>query len=244
MKILAIDTSSDTGSVGLIVDGRPVAELTASARARHGATLLPYVEQVLALGGVGPADLDLVAIGLGPGSFTGLRVGLATAKGLAVAQGTPLVGVSSLRVLARGAGDGWVVPIVDAQRGEVFAAIHRVRFEGGTEERLAPFHAPPGEAATRLRDAMDAVGSDALPSAPVRWLGSGLRRYADVLNERCLSRGVVLPPAYDVPRATWLAAEAEEMLHLDGPSDLAELEPIYVRPTDAKLPAKPLAISD
>ena len=99
-KILAIDTSSMTGSVALCIGDTLLAEFLVNLRSTHSERLLLQIEQIFAMTGVTDADLDLVAVVHGPGSFTGLRVGLATAKGLATAAGIPVVGLSTLEVLA------------------------------------------------------------------------------------------------------------------------------------------------
>lgn len=230
MHVLAIDSSTATGSVAVVSGGRTLAALSASVQARHGEVLLPYIEQVLSLCGLQFREVGLIAVGLGPGSFTGVRIGLATAKGLALSGGIPLVGVVSLRALARGLGPApaLAVPLVDAHRGEVYGAVYRLGPDGIDGELLAPFHAPPAEA---LRTLADVIGD----GAPVI-CGDGARRYADVVRDVLGRRAVVASPAYDTPRATMIALEAITQHTLHGASDLASIEPMYVRPSDAKLP--------
>lgn len=236
MHVLAMDTSTLVGSVALLSDGAVRAELAASVRARHGEVLLPHIERVLELSGLQFREVGLVAVGLGPGSFTGLRIGVATAKGLALAGGTPLVGVVSLRALARGLGaaPALAVPVVDAHKGEVYAAVYRLGADGIEEEVLAPFHATPPEAARTLRDA--------LGDREAVVCGDGWRKHADAMRDVLDARVVVAPPVYDAPRATMIALEAITEHARHGASDLATVEPLYVRPSDAKLPKRPLRI--
>src|SRR4051812_2977434 len=121
MLTLALDTSTYVGSVSVTRGGELLAEWSAFVRASHGETLLPHVEQALTLAGVHLREVELLAVGIGPGSFTGVRIGVATAKGLALSLQKPLVGVTSLRTLAAGmpAGGGLLVPLLDAHKGEV-----------------------------------------------------------------------------------------------------------------------------
>ncbi len=215
MRVLAVDTSTELGSVACLVDGELRAEVSARVRARHGETLFILLEQALAHAGLGRSDFDLIGCGIGPGSFTGTRVGVAAAKGLSLATGVPIVGVASLRALARAASEEWVAPIVDAYKGEVYAAVYQ-RADEGLVERLAPIHGPPLEVATALSRFPDLCR-----------LGSGTRRYSSELPP---SR----PPIFDVPRASIVALEAIERFEREGPDERAELEPLYVRPSDAK----------
>ena len=235
MHVLAVDTSTLVGSVAVVSDGALAAEMHAHVRQRHGEVLLPHVERALELAGIGPKDLGLLAVGLGPGSFTGTRIGVATLKGLALSLGVPLVGVSSLVVLARGltAGEAVAVTLVDAHKGELYAAAYQVRAGGDVSELFAPCHAAPDEAARRVRDAI----GDATPIV----CGDGLRAHADAVRAH-LGAFVEAPRTYDAPRASVLALCALQRFAHDGASDLASLEPLYVRPSDATLPKRPLRV--
>ena len=124
MRILALDTATLTASVAAWIDGAAAASGEARAET-HSEKLLPLVDDVLRRAGLRPADLDAIACGAGPGSFTGLRIGLATAKGLCTALGCPLHLVSSLAALAKDAGVvGPVLAVLDARRKEVFAGLY------------------------------------------------------------------------------------------------------------------------
>src|SRR5690349_6667536 len=118
MRTLALDTSTLVGTVAVLEDGALRAEWSASVRASHGETLLPELARTLAQAGLTLAQIDLFAVGLGPGSFTGVRIGVATAKGLALAERKPIVGITSLQVLARGmASEPLRAVAVDAHKG-------------------------------------------------------------------------------------------------------------------------------
>lgn len=127
MKILAIDTSTPAAGVALMDGGTVLAESNLDSGITHSRTLLPEVKRLLDEFGIEIRDLTLVAVGLGPGSFTGLRIGLAVAKGLAWAARIPLVGVPTLDALARGyPGDAdQICPFLDARRNQVYAALYR-----------------------------------------------------------------------------------------------------------------------
>jgi tRNA threonylcarbamoyladenosine biosynthesis protein TsaB len=111
--ILAFDTATDVATSALVDGGEVLGE-----RVSHASTLLEDIDSLLSVAGAAPADLDALAVGTGPGSFTGTRIGLAVARGLALALDLPVAGVSTLAALAAGA-EG-VLPVIDARRGEVF----------------------------------------------------------------------------------------------------------------------------
>jgi tRNA threonylcarbamoyladenosine biosynthesis protein TsaB len=230
MKVLAVDTSSLVGTVALCSDGVLLAEWSTQVRASHGETLLPHVARVLEAAGVPLAEVDLIAVGLGPGSFTGVRIGLATAKGLALAERMPIVGVTSLAVLARGVilPGTLVIAAVDAYKDEVYAAAYRADHAGELVQLTAPFHAAPEQAAARLALQVGAspwvVVGNAAQRYGARWLG-GLPGHAQQLPAYC-----------DIPRGACLAHEAVLRFGRAGGCDVATLEPLYVRPSDAKLP--------
>ncbi len=223
MNVLALDTSTELGSVAVMGDGELRSEITARVRAKHGETLLPLIEEALRLAKVDKAALGLIAVGLGPGSFTGTRVGVATAKGLAVALGLPMIGVVSLRAMARGAAAPLVLAAADAHKGEVYAALY-ARVGDTLETRIAPFHAPP-------EDALAQLGTLA-PGAVA--CGSALRRYPERFADRLGAE--LLPASFDAPRGALIALEAVERFERDGADDAREMEPLYVRPSDAELP--------
>ena len=121
MRVLALDTCLNACQAAVIRDGAPLAVLSETMSRGHQERLAPMVRDVMAQAGLGFGDLDLIAVTVGPGSFTGLRVGLAFAKGLALALGRPCVGVGTLEALAAGAAEKTpCVAVIDAGRGRVF----------------------------------------------------------------------------------------------------------------------------
>lgn len=234
MLTLALDTSTPTGSVALLEEEALLAEASAEVKGRHGELLIGTIAGVLEAAGRTMAQVDLIAVGIGPGSFTGVRIGVATAKGLSFANGVPLVGVVSLRAIAcgLGPGEGCVAPLAHAHRGEVFGAVYR-RGPGGPEEVLAPFHALPPAASRAVLDA--AAGE------PLLIAGDGYRQFEDQF-EGPLAAAAKASPALDLPSGVSVGREGRRAFLADGPDDPALLEPLYVRASDAKLPVTPLKI--
>jgi tRNA threonylcarbamoyladenosine biosynthesis protein TsaB len=156
MTVVALDTATRATVAALLINGDPPLELEArddpapGERPRHATRVLELVADVLDRGGVGWEDVDAIAVGVGPGTFTGLRIGLASARALARARGIPLIGVSTLQSLAcnasaDGATDprGSVLSVLDARRGEVFAAGWELGRQDGPPTLLSPRACPP-----------------------------------------------------------------------------------------------------
>lgn len=129
MKVLGIDTSAVVCSVSLVCDGKTALSRTVSEGLTHSETLLPLIKEILEESRCRVSDLDAIAISHGPGSFTGLRIGISAVKGLAVSHNIPCIGVSTVEALAMNALDyeGIVCPVMDARRGEFYNALFRVK---------------------------------------------------------------------------------------------------------------------
>jgi tRNA threonylcarbamoyladenosine biosynthesis protein TsaB len=180
VTLLGIDTSTSAASACVLrADGEAFELLPPAERLRgppaHATELMPAVADAMDRAGVGWSDLDAIAVGVGPGAFTGLRIGIATARGLATAAGLPLRRVSSLAALALGVDASLKLPLIDARRGEVFAAL----FEGD-RELWPPFAASPEELLARLRE------GDFTPLAA----GDGSIRFRGMLEEA----GILVEP--------------------------------------------------
>lgn len=218
------------------------------APARHGDVLIPRVQALLSAASIDLAQIDLVAVGVGPGSFTGLRVGLATAKGLAFALQKPVRGVSSIEVIAASVLQSSALAIVmlDAFKGEVYAGVFQRAAAQGAQPvpLLALFHAEPAVAAVRVIELLDGLASTGakLGTSDSVLCGDGARRYADVLGPLLGSRTRLAEIALDAPRGCEVARAALRAFESEGPSDLATLEPTYVRGSDARLPDRPLSL--
>lgn len=227
MRLLAVDTSTLTGAVALLERGRAVGESRLNIAVTHGERLLSTVDALLRAARWQLSDVDAFAVAVGPGSFTGLRIGVSTVKSLAFATGHPVVGVPTLDGLA------WtlpfcayaVCPVLDAKKGEVYAALYRTADGEPVMLRPACAIAPDALAEAVARDTAGPVvfigdGVPAMEQAAVRALGgrarfgpAGLRLTSAIavgeLGVRALSRG-------------------------EG-SDMESLVPLYLRPSEAEL---------
>lgn len=218
MRLLGLETATTAALVALL-DGDTRRELVATTDRRHTETLLPAASALLAEAGHTVADLDGVVIDVGPGLFTGLRVGVSTARSLAAAAGLPLFSVTSLEVLAadpRTPDDGTVVAIVDARRGEVFVQCFR-----GPREWRRP-EAPP---IVCRPDELTALVAGL--AGEVVAVGDGARRYGDVL----MSRGIEVVEAIEFPSALVACRLVREEARSPRPID--EVVPLYLRDPDA-----------
>jgi tRNA threonylcarbamoyladenosine biosynthesis protein TsaB len=218
--LVAIDTATPSTVAGVLLgDGRVVEardDPPEGSRGDHAVRLLPLLEQALAEGGAGWEDVERIVVGVGPGGFTGLRIGIATARALAQGRGLPLVAVSSLAALAAGAGTGPVAAVIDARRGEVFAGAW-----DADRELLPPAALAPAELAERL------VALD----VPVQAVGDGAIRFRQELE----GAGVAVP--VDGSAVHRIAAAPLCRLGAAGePTELDHLLPDYRREPDAKPP--------
>ncbi|TAL12631.1 MAG: tRNA (adenosine(37)-N6)-threonylcarbamoyltransferase complex dimerization subunit type 1 TsaB [Nitrospirae bacterium] len=226
MRLLAIETATPAQSVAVVEGDRLLAELSYEAKGNRGGMLLPTVDQVLKQAGVAAGDLDAVAVSVGPGSFTGLRVGLATAKGLALGSSARLVGVPTLEALAEGyaSGDGTVCALLDAYRGEVYMALFKR--QGHTLERLSPDAVLAPEAA---------VSAVAAVEGPVHLIGNGAARYRERLQAALGSRACMTDEGLRaVPSAAVVARLGLQQL-AGGHQPDAEVALLYLRRAEAEV---------
>jgi tRNA threonylcarbamoyladenosine biosynthesis protein TsaB len=223
LLVLGIDTATWTAAVGVVRDGVVLAEAARRESRSHATSLPALVERVLGAAGARIEDVDALGVSIGPGSFTGLRVGLAFAKGVAFAGGLPMAAVPTLEALAlvaEGTPGETVCAALDARKREVYAALFRVESDG--LRRITPDLALPPEAlAARL-----------VPPCVV--VGDAVEAYGDVLGARALLRRFAThhPRGGIVARLAWARLAAGEA------ADAGAIEPIYVRPPDAALPPR------
>ncbi len=209
-RIIGIETSTAAGSLALVEDGRPVREAEIDTRLDHSARLLPALDELLGRAGWRGDDLAAVAVGLGPGSFTGIRVGLAAGQGLALGWSIPLFGIGGFPALVRGSAfeSGTVVPLLDGGRGRIYGG--RYRKNGARLEELIP---PRVVGEGDLEELIRGAGI-VTPDGP------GLRPRLEALG--------VMEWEESFPRAFWIAVLAGERLET-GPADrLHTAEPIYL----------------
>ena len=220
----AIETATETVGVAVRTRAGVQAELTLTGRRRHVETLAPALEHLLAQLDLAPGDLGVVGVDIGPGLFTGLRVGVATAKGLAQSLGIGIVGATSLDILTAGATAaglrGLVLACVDARRGEVFAAVHEVDVAGADPSVRLP------AALFAPEDLVRAL--DEFAGEPVHAVGDGALRYADILGAVPEAPGLAFPPPAALLNLVRARLEAGEP-----PVEPAAVVPLYMREADA-----------
>ena len=225
--------------MALLGGGRVLAEGSSGLREGGSANLLADIDRVLGAAGVKLGEVGLYAAAVGPGSFTGLRAGLATVKGLALTTGRPAAGVQTLHALAycvRPAAR--VVSLIPAGRGEVFAQLLSVSAEGLVEELESPTHLPPA----RLLERMAGLGGG------LKWTGGGALKFVELIREKARSEGIEFagPGASGAGgEGGWVFKPAEEALaksvaemaraaYASG-ARVGGLAAVYVRPSDAEL---------
>jgi len=204
LRIVAVDTTTPRGSVALVEDGESRAEVRVGAADRHSRWLVGAIALVVEGLGLAPEDVDAWAVATGPGSFTGLRVGLSTVQGLALAASRPCVGLSSLEALAalaRGSAPT-IVALVDAFRDEVYSGVYEADGRPRGEPRVGPVEAVlpglagrvafVGDGAHRFRARIEAGRSDAIFPPVEPWLAATLGRLA---TARLAAGGGIAPEA-------------------------------------------------
>lgn len=226
MRILGIDTATWIASVGLRIGQALVAEKSQAASGSHAVSLLELIEETLRTAGIAVHDLDAIAVSSGPGTFTGLRVSLSVAKGLAYATGARLVGVPTLEALARSVADqeSPICALLDARKGEVYAACFQPTREG-LRRLTADLLLTPEALLEQL-------------PAPCVILGDGVSRYGEFLRHRVKTPMTLLSPDAYGPRGGVVALMGAERLQAGESDDLSRLEPTYIRPPDAELKAR------
>jgi tRNA threonylcarbamoyladenosine biosynthesis protein TsaB len=226
--VLGLDTSHQRGSVSVSRGPEPVAEILFDASDTHSATLMPAVDSVLRSAKTALSDIDLMAVVIGPGSFTGLRIGLATVKAFAAVRGAGVVPVPSLEVLAAAFpfARQLVAPLIDARRGEVYGALYGT--EDGAPREVAPFFSSRPET-------LGAVLERHSVSTPLILCGTGALRYGGLLLDLAPRGSVLAGARWAVPSASLCSFLALERAPLSR-EELFALEPLYVRPPDARLP--------
>jgi tRNA threonylcarbamoyladenosine biosynthesis protein TsaB len=219
MRVLGIETATRRASVALWENGVAVARAQAEEPKQHAERMLLLADDAFKKAGWAKGSIDLVACGVGPGSFTGVRVGMATAKGIAMGLGRPIVAVGSLEAMARAfrSDAEAIICVLDAKKGEVFLAA----YSSDGAVLLGPTHLA--------------------SSLATREIGRFADKKAVVLGEIAASidtAGVPVhrAPATDLPDAETIARVGAERMLDRGPSGLHELEPMYLRPPDITSP--------
>lgn len=224
MLILAFESSAKAASVALLQDGVLLAESFQNNGKTHSATLMPMAQQVLRDCGVTPADLTAVAVAKGPGSFTGVRIGVSAAKGLAWGADKPVCGVSTLAAMATQMTmmRGIICPVMDARRSQVYNAVFAA--EGGQLTRLTP------DRAIALSQLAEELQNDPRPKLVV---GDGAALCSGFLSEAGIPCRMA-PAQLVMQNAVGVALAAEEMATRGETVSARDLVPVYLRLSQAE----------
>lgn len=225
MKVLAIETSSMVASAAIINEDKLLAEFTINNKKTHSQMLMPVVEQVIDRLDLTPSDIDVFAVSSGPGSFTGIRIGVATVKSLGQALNKPVIGVSGLDGLAFNLVhfNGIICPMMDARNGQVYTCLYR---SNGVEiDRLKEYMAIRViDLACLIRESGEAV----------MFCGDGVPMHKDLLTEELGERAKFAQSPFMFQRASSIAFLALKKAKLNEVLNYNELQPYYLRKSQAE----------
>jgi tRNA threonylcarbamoyladenosine biosynthesis protein TsaB len=225
LPILALDTSTLVSSVAIASPEKLIAELILQTKLTHSEVLMPHIEQILAMTKIKQVDLTGIAVSIGPGSFTGLRIGLATAKSMAYALNLPIVGVSTLAALAYHypIPNIYIAPMLDAQKGNVYTALYR--WENGILQEVQ---------APEVKTFESVLQEGQLLDLPVVFVGDTAQKQALAIAEA--GGNVMLAMSHLVmPRAANVAMLGLSEFAKGNTDHVMQLEPVYIRRSEAEV---------
>lgn len=234
MRILGIDTSNLVLSVALIDEQRVLGEWTTNLNKNHSIRLMDSISELLDELDVAPEQLDGIAVAHGPGSYTGVRIGVSTAKSMGWSLGIPVVGISSLQAVAMNAlgFGGLIIPLFDARRGQVYTGGYRSQSVGQLQEELP-------ERIILLRDWLPMI-VDRSRNQPILFVGEDVRLHKDTIVELVGEQAVFAPVTFHLPRASQVAIMGQKLLA--EAHNVHDLVPEYLQMAEAE--AKWLAKQD
>ncbi len=224
MRVLALDTATEIGAIALVEENTLLAQTQLRVEKTHSQSLWRTISFLLAETGWGLEQIDLWAVSTGPGSFTGVRIGLATIKGLAWVTQKPVIGVSTLEVLALSVTPTpyLICPILDARHQEVYFAFFRYSPAGSVLMVREPGHVRPLDLAQEIQE-------------PTVFVGHGFRRYQEIFEDHLGPRALV-PEVWSHPLSGFaLAAIAQKRFRQGEGRNAREVSPLYLRPAAAAL---------
>jgi tRNA threonylcarbamoyladenosine biosynthesis protein TsaB len=240
--ILSLETATRAGSIALVRDEALLASRAGDAQISHSTNLLDNIKGVLDEAGQTLREIDIFAIAIGPGSFTGLRIGLATVKSFAATLRRPCIGIETLHAVAHSAGESpCTIAMLPAGRGEVYAQRLAVSSTGAVQ----PLSAPTNKAPQSLLDSL-------VMPRNLKWAGEGAHNFAEEIKARAISEGIAFQTG---DSQTLMSSDEERWVLIDSSETLAvnvamlalfrlrageitlpqDLEAVYVRPSDAEL---------
>jgi len=224
MFTLGIDTATRVGSIGIVEDGKPLAEITLNIDVTHSERLLSSIDFLLKSLKLEIKDIDLVAYAKGPGSFTGLRIGLSTVKGIIFSTGKKMVGVSSLEILGMNLYETKypICPMMDARKNEIYSAIYEFDAKG----KLKVFKR---ESAISPDDLIKSIKKKTI------FFGDGARLYHDLIKKRLKSKAIFAPIEFDNARGINVALLGLTKFKRGIVDDLESAVPNYLRKSEAEI---------
>ena len=225
MNILAFETSGRAASVAVMKDKRIIGEMAVSTKLNHSEKLMPMIDELLKKTDISIKDIDFLAIGVGPGSFTGIRIGVSTAKGLAQALNIPIAAVSSLRTLAFSAAysDMFICPIIDARRNHVYSGVFR--WEGAELVEVMK------EDVYDFKELLLILKNK---DSKVLFMGEDSGKFKEQIKEALGEKGIMAMPQDNFPRAASVAVMAIKKIEENDLENAFTLRPVYLRKAEAE----------
>ena len=223
MKVLAVDTSANVATASVVEDDRLLAEKIVDYKKTHSETLMPMIDEVLGASGLDISEIDLFAVANGPGSFTGLRIGVSTIKGIAHASDKPVVEISTLEAMAYNLfyADAVISPIMDARRGQVYNAVYE--WENGELKTLSE------PRALSIEELIEDLGQY---NKKIIFLGDGVPVHREYILEKLSGKAVLAPPSANRQRASSIATLA--LMKQSEQKSCFEVTPVYLRKPQAE----------
>lgn len=223
MKILAVDTATKSCSVAVVQEKSLLAEITTVRKQSHSKQLMEMINRVIGLSGLALSELDGFAVTRGPGTFTGLRIGISAVKGLSVAYGKPIVGVSSLGALAMQASyfPYLICPLIDARKGEVYFSRYRLR-NGQLKKEADENVFTPEKALVDLNE-------------PCLFIGDGALNYQQMILNKMGTSAFFASSFQNTIRASTVAYLSMKKFKNNDTDDVVRFVPHYIRRSDAEL---------
>ncbi|PYG85694.1 tRNA threonylcarbamoyladenosine biosynthesis protein TsaB [Ruminiclostridium sufflavum DSM 19573] len=225
MKILAVDTSTNVASVAILEDDIIIGEYSCNKGKTHSQKLMPMIQSLLEKVKLDTEDIDAFAASIGPGSFTGLRIGVTTIKAMAFAAGKPVISVYTLDALAynMSMSKALICPVIDARNNQVFTAVYR--FEGGKPERLTEF------LGIHINELVEIIRS---MEGEVVFLGDACNMHREYLTQELGGRASIAAPNAAMADASSVALLARDSF-MEGKSESSyEMLPFYLRKSQAE----------
>ena len=227
MFVLGIDTATRVAGAAVVGEGRLIAERFIHNLKTHSQHIIPMVSQVMEDAGLKPGDLHGIAVTGGPGSFTGLRIGMSVAKTMGLALNIPVIGISTLKVIAWNLyrTQGLICPILDAKKHEVYTCLYRSN-DAGLEELFSPL-------ALGIDQLTDRISG--LEYEKVTFLGDGVPDYQEIIREKLGAQAIFGTIINNYPRAAAVAELGLAPMQEGRLSDATFLQPLYLRKSEAEV---------